>query len=64
MKFMATITGILGAAAAILGILRAVEIPATPILNTNFTTEFWFWIAGLLLLGTIAMLVVRKDNVD
>jgi hypothetical protein len=64
MKIMATITGILGGVAAILGILRAVDIPDTPILNNNFTMEFWFWIAALLLLGTIAMLVVRKDTID
>jgi len=64
MKIMATITGILGGVAAILGILRAVDIPDTPILNNNFTMEFWFWIAALLLLGTIAMLMVRKDSID
>jgi len=64
MKIMAVVTGILGGIAAILGILRAVEIPDTPILNNNFTMEFWFWIAALLLLGTIAMLVVRRDNID
>jgi hypothetical protein len=64
MKFTATITGILGGIAAILGILRAVNIPETPILNNNFTMEFWFWIAALLLLGTIAMLMVRKENVE
>jgi hypothetical protein len=64
MKILATITGILGGVAAIIGILRVVDIPETPILNSNFTMEFWFWIAALLLLGTIALLVVRKDSVD
>ena len=64
MKIMATITGILGGVAAILGILRAVDIPDTPILNSNFTMEFWFWIAALLLLSTIAMLAVRRDSID
>jgi hypothetical protein len=64
MKITALVTGILSGAAAILGILRAIDIPDTPLLNNNFTMEFWFWISALLLLGTIAMLQVRKNDIE
>lgn len=64
MEIAAAIIGIVGAAAGVLGVLRILNIPATPIINNDFTYTVWFWISALLLLGTIALLLTRRNNAD
>jgi len=64
MGIAAAIAGIVGGLAAIVGVLRLAEIPATPIINSYFTWEAWFWIAAILILGSIAMLLGRRPEAD
>ena len=58
MGVFALILGVLGGMSGVMGILTAAEL--VPSLGDEFTWLFWFWVAGLLLLGNIAVLLTRS----
>ena len=57
MGIFALVLGMLGGLSGVMGILSAAEI--VPSIGAEFTWLFWFWVSGLLLLGTIAALLTR-----
>ena len=57
MSIFAALTGFLGGLCAVMGILTAVDI--VPLLNAEFTWTFWFMLAAVLLLMSIALTVGR-----
>ena len=57
MGIFALILGVLGGLSGVMGILTAAEV--VPLIGDGFTWLFWFWVAGLLLLGTVASLLTR-----
>ncbi len=57
MSIFAGLTGFLGGLCAVMGILTAVDV--VPLLNAEFTWTFWFMLAAVLLLMSIALTVGR-----
>lgn len=60
----ALVAGIVGALCAIVGILNAADIFTEDLGMLTIGWDFWLMIAGVLLLGSIAMLLGRRNNVD
>ncbi len=60
MGIFALVLGALGALSAVMGILTAAEV--LPAIGTEFTWLYWFWLAGILLLATIASLLARGPS--
>ena len=57
MGVLALILGLLGGLCGVVGIITAAEV--IPLIGAEFTWVFWFWLAGILLLATIASLLTR-----
>ena len=57
MGFLAFILGILGGLSAVMGIITVAEV--IPLIGAEFTWMFWFVLAVILFLATIACLVAR-----
>ena len=57
MGIFALILGVLGGLCGAMGILTAVEL--VPSVHAEFTWLFWFWLAGILFLASIASLLAR-----
>ena len=62
MGAIAAILGSIGGLCAVLGIVTALEV--MPDIGEQFTVMFWFALAGILLLGTIALTTGRGGGVD
>ena len=62
MGLFAAILGGIGGLCAIMGIVTAVEVLEDPVINRNFTWEFWFILAAVLLLGSIAAAMGRGEG--
>jgi hypothetical protein len=59
---IAAILGGIGGLSAVLGILTAVEVPLN--IGEQFTWMFWFVLAGVLLLSSIALSTGRGQGHD
>ena len=57
MGIFALILGVLGGMSGVMAILVAVEF--VPLVGAEFTWLFWFWLAAILLLASIASLLTR-----
>ena len=64
MGLTALVLGVLGGIAAVLGILGILEIPSDPLISDKLTWMFWMYLSGILLLGSIAFLLGRKQNYE
>ena len=64
MGLTAAILGALGAIAAALGVLNILEVTTDPILSDKLNWMFWMYAAIILLLGAIACLLGRKQNLS
>jgi hypothetical protein len=64
MGLFAAIIGGVAAVCAALGIVTILEVTKTPILNDHLTWGFWFSLATILLLGSIALLLGRSPGQD
>jgi hypothetical protein len=64
MGITAAIIGALAVITTALGVLDILEITTTPILSDKLTWTFWFACSALLLLGSIAISVSRKNSID
>ena len=62
MGLFAAILGGIGGLCAIMGIITAVEVIEDNIIHENFTWEFWFILAAILLLGSIAAVMGRGER--
>jgi hypothetical protein len=62
MGLTAAIVAILGFASAVLGTLRILEIPSTPILSDKLTWPFWMAASAILFLIAIVFLLGRKPG--
>jgi hypothetical protein len=62
MGITAAIVGALSVITTVLGVLNILEISSTPILSDKLTWTFWFACSALLLLGSIALMLGRKNN--
>ena len=62
MGAFALILGLLGALCGIVGIVTVLEV--FPLVHPALTWEVWFWIAALLLLGTIASAMGRGSQYE
>ena len=58
MGFLAFLFGIIGGLCAVMGIITAAEV--IPLIGTEFTWQFWFSLAVILVLGTISCLVAQS----
>jgi hypothetical protein len=63
MGIIAAIAGIVGGLCAILGILNAADIFTQDLGMITMGWQFWMTLAAVLLLGCIAMLLGRNNNV-
>ena len=57
MGLTAAIVGAIGGLCAVMGIVTAIEV--IPLVMPQFTWNFWFSLAAILLLGSIAFAVGR-----
>ena len=62
MGLFAAILGGIGGLCGIMGIVTAAEVLDDPVINRNFTWEFWFILAAVLLLGSIAAAMGRGEG--
>ena len=62
MAAFALILGLLGGLCGIVGILTVLDV--FPLIQPALTWEVWFWIAALLLLGTIASALGSSSQYD
>jgi hypothetical protein len=64
MGILALIIGILGGLCGVMGIITSFDILEDPVIVKHGAGEFFFWfgLAGILLLGSIAVSVGYKDN--
>ena len=63
MGILAAILGGVGALSAIFGIILAVDV-FTIDLNANLSWNFWFFLAAILLIGSIAVSVGYKGRTE
>ena len=66
MGMLAATLGIIGGLCGIVGIITSFDILDDPIISKLGNGEFMFWflVAGLLLLGSIAILVGYKERTE
>ncbi len=64
MGLMAGIIGGIGGLCAVFGILLALEVIAADMSPINTGWDFWFMLAGVLLLGSIALSVGKGPPGD
>ena len=66
MGIAALVIGIIGGLCGIVGIITSFDILDDPIISKLGNGEFMFWflVAGLLLLGSIAILVGYKERTE
>jgi hypothetical protein len=64
MGFAAAIIAGLGVISAVLGTLSILQVPSDPIISAKLTWPFWMALAIILLLGSIACLLGRKQDYD
>ena len=64
MGTFAAILGVIGALCAIIGIMDAADIIPSDIGLAGMDWPFWFGLASVLFLGTIALLVGRGPGKD
>jgi hypothetical protein len=64
MGLFAAILGSLSVITTALGVINILEISSTPIFSDKLTWTFWFACSALLLLGSIALSMSRKNNID
>jgi hypothetical protein len=64
MGVFAAIVGALGGLSAVAGVLNAAEVVPNDLGFMNVDWTFWFMLAGILLLASIALSHVRSDNAD
>ena len=64
MGIMAAIIGTIGALCAVVGIFDAADMIPADIGLASLHWQFWFSLAGILLLGTIALLQGRGPSGD
>jgi hypothetical protein len=62
MGIFAAIVGALGGLSAVVGVLNAADVVPNDIGFMNVDWTFWFMLAGILLLGAIALAQVRNNN--
>lgn len=64
MGLTAAIIGAIAIITTALGVLTILGIPSDPILSAKLTWNFWFGASVILLLGCIALILGRRDNVE
>ncbi len=64
MGFMAALLGSIGGLCAVFGILLAADVITADMNPINVSWDFWFMLAGVLLLGAIALLLGRGPAKD
>jgi hypothetical protein len=64
MGLMAAIVGTIGGLCAVFGILEAADVIPSDIGLANVSWDFWFMLAGILLLGSIALTVGKGPGGD
>jgi hypothetical protein len=64
MGFIAALIGAIGGLCAIFGILLATGVVTADMNPINVSWDFWFMLAGVLLLGSIALLLGRGPGKD
>jgi|WetSurMetagenome_2_1015567.scaffolds.fasta_scaffold1612811_1 hypothetical protein len=64
MGITAAIIGAISVITTVLGVLNILEVTSTPILSDKLTWTFWFACSALLLLGSIALMLGRKNTMD
>ena len=62
MGILAAIAGIIGGLCAIVGVLIATDVFTIGTVLENAGWQFWFMLSGILLLGSIAMLLGRRPG--
>ena len=62
MGIFALILGLLGGLSGVMAILTAAEV--IPLIGSEFGWLFWFWLAAILLLATIASLLTRGGSYE
>ncbi len=62
MGIFAAILGIIGALCGVMGILDAADVLPSDMGLTTVSWSFWLMLAGVLLLGTIALLLGRTPG--
>ncbi len=64
MGIFAAIIGALGGLSAVAGVLNAADVIPNDIGFMSVDWTFWFMLAGILLLGSIALAQVRNNNAE
>ena len=64
MGLTALILGALGGIAAVLGVLEVLEVSSEPLISDKLNWIFWMYAAIILILGSIAFLLGRKQNYE
>jgi hypothetical protein len=57
MGIFALLLGLLGGMCGVMGILTAADV--VPIVMPEFTWVFWFWVAAILMLSSIASMLTK-----
>ncbi len=64
MGIAAAIIGALSIITTALGVLTIIQIPAEPILSDKLTWPFWFGCSVIMILGSMLLMMARRENVD
>jgi hypothetical protein len=68
MGIFAIVLAFLSIICAALGLVNVLEISAEPLISVKLTWTFWMALAGFLMLGTIACLLIgngkKKDTLE
>jgi uncharacterized membrane protein YidH (DUF202 family) len=62
MGLTAALVAVLGLVSAVLGTLRILDVPSTPILNAKLTSAYWMSLAVVLLLTALVLMLARKPG--